>query len=154
MPFIPMPFNFDPQRLCDSWRTALLRKPAKSHNLRVLVCLTAAAALASAQITTPNPCKPIHPPVLTDPPDANQQMVMHEQQQKDGAGNYAAANMERKKQISDDSARLLKLATELKSEVDKTTKDTLSLGVIRKADEIEKLAHSVKEKMKLTVAGN
>ena len=42
------------------------------------------------------------------------------------------------------------MATDLKAEVDKTTKDTLSLSVIRKADEIEKLAHSVKEKMKLT----
>ena len=57
-----------------------------------------------------------------------------------------AANAERKKQINADSAKLLKLATELKAEVDKTNKDTLSLGVIRKADEIEKLAHSVKEK--------
>jgi hypothetical protein len=37
--------------------------------------------------------------------------------------------------------------------VDKTNKDMLSLNVIRKADEIEKLAHSVKEKMKLTVGG-
>jgi len=38
--------------------------------------------------------------------------------------------------------------------VDKTTKDTLSLAVIRKADEIERLAHGVKEKMKLTVGAN
>ena len=41
----------------------------------------------------------------------------------------------------------------LKAEVDKTNKDMLSLNVIRKADEIEKLAHNVKEKMKLTVGG-
>lgn len=64
--------------------------------------------------------------------------------------NLDAANIERRRQIADDSARLLKLATDLKVEVDKTTKDTLSLGVIRKADEIERLAHDVKEKMKLT----
>ena len=37
---------------------------------------------------------------------------------------------------------------ELKSQVDKSNKDTLSLDVVRKADEIEKLARSVKEKMK------
>jgi hypothetical protein len=66
--------------------------------------------------------------------------------------NGEAANVERRKQIADDSARLLKMATELKAEVDKTTKDTLSLSVIRKADEIEKLAHAVKEKMKLAPA--
>lgn len=67
---------------------------------------------------------------------------------------FEAANAERRKQIADDSARLLKLATDLKSEVDKTTKDTLSLSVIRKADEIEKLAHSVKDKMRLTPGTN
>jgi len=68
--------------------------------------------------------------------------------------NFDAANAERRKQIADDSAKLLKLATDLKAEVDKTSKDTLSLNVIRKADEIERLAHSVKEKMKLTVGTN
>jgi hypothetical protein len=68
--------------------------------------------------------------------------------------NYEAANAERKRQIADESAKLLKLATELKVEVDKTTKDTLSLNVIHKADEIEKLAHSVKETMKLSVRAN
>jgi len=71
-----------------------------------------------------------------------------------GGQNFEAANAERRKQISDDSARLLKLATDLKTEVDKTTKDTLSLSVIRKADEIEKLAHGVKEKMKLSAGPN
>jgi hypothetical protein len=36
----------------------------------------------------------------------------------------------------------------LKADVDKTNEHTMSLEVIRKADEIEKLAHSVKENMK------
>jgi len=60
----------------------------------------------------------------------------------------AEADSDRKKQISDESTRLLAMAIALKAEVDKTTKDTLSLSVIRKADEIEKLAKTVKEKMK------
>jgi hypothetical protein len=54
----------------------------------------------------------------------------------------------RKKEITEQSAELLNMAMALKAEVDKTTKDTLSLNVIRKADEIEKLAKVVKEKMK------
>jgi hypothetical protein len=99
-----------------------------------------------------NPDKSIHDPSLTTPPDANAQMEMHEQQARQR--DFTAANAERKKQIADDSAKLLKLATDLKSEVDKTTKDTLSLNVIRKAEEIEKLAHNVKEKMKLTVGAS
>jgi hypothetical protein len=45
---------------------------------------------------------------------------------------------------------LLALAIALKAEVDKTSKDTLSLTVIRKADEIEKLAHTVRETIKQT----
>jgi len=89
---------------------------------------------------------------FNQPPDANAIMKMHENQA--AKQNFEAANIERKKQIAEDSAKLLKLATELKTEVDKTTKDTLSLTVIRKADEIEKLAHGVKEKMKLTVGAS
>jgi hypothetical protein len=57
-------------------------------------------------------------------------------------------NSERQKKIVDDTSRLLNLANELKTEVDKSNENTMSLDVIRKADEIEKLAHSVKEKMK------
>jgi hypothetical protein len=97
----------------------------------------------------PNPDRSIHDPVLTTPPDANAQMQMRDQQAKQQS--FEAANIERKKQIVDDSTKLLKLATDLKAEVDKTDKDTLSLNVIRKAEEIEKLAHNVREKMKLTV---
>jgi hypothetical protein len=85
-------------------------------------------------------------------PDVNQQMVMREQQIK--KQNFEEVNAERKKLIADESALLLKLATDLKSEVDKTNQDTLSLNVIRKADTIEKLAHDVKEKMKLTVGAS
>jgi nitric oxide reductase activation protein len=81
------------------------------------------------------------------------------QPQQPASGQPAAQktedlNADRKKQIADESARLLKLATDLKVEVDKTTKDTLSLNVIRKADEIEKLAHTVKEQMRPAAGPN
>jgi hypothetical protein len=48
----------------------------------------------------------------------------------------------------EDTVKLLEMANELKAAVDKSNKDTLSLDVVRKADAIEKLAHSVKEGMK------
>ena len=57
-------------------------------------------------------------------------------------------NVERQKKLVSDTERLLSLATELKQQVDRTDKNTLSVDVIKKADEIEKLAHSVKERMK------
>ena len=92
------------------------------------------------------------PPELNRIPDSNQANEINDQQKK--KDNFEAANAERKKEIASDSAKLLKLATELKAEVDKTNKDTLNLKVVRKADEIEKLAHSVKEKMQLTVGAS
>lgn len=58
------------------------------------------------------------------------------------------ANQERQAELKRDSETLLKLATELKEYVDKTNEDTLSVNVVKKAEEIEKLAHSVKDKMK------
>jgi len=58
------------------------------------------------------------------------------------------ANQEREAQLKRDTERLFKLATELKDYVDKSNENTLSLNVVKKAEEIEKLAHSVKEKMK------
>jgi hypothetical protein len=57
-------------------------------------------------------------------------------------------NVDRQKRLVADTEKLLTLATDLKEQVDKSTKDTLSVDVIKKADEIEKLAHSVKERMK------
>lgn len=57
-------------------------------------------------------------------------------------------NMDRQKQIVADTQKLVTLANELNAAVEKSNKDTLSLDVIRKADEIEKLAKSVREKMK------
>jgi hypothetical protein len=73
---------------------------------------------------------------------------------QNGVQDSEAIDAEQKQQIADESAKLLKLAADLKAEVDKTTKDTLSINVIRKADEIEKLAHSVKENMKPTAGTN
>jgi hypothetical protein len=59
-----------------------------------------------------------------------------------------ALQKERFDNLKKDTDRLLKLATELKENVEKSSKDTLSLEVIRKTEEIEKLAKSVREKMK------
>lgn len=84
---------------------------------------------------TTDPTAPIPPP---DSPLSGQ---MEHDQAKMRA-------MDRQKQIVSDTDKLLALAIELKADVDKSNKDTLSLAVLKKADEIEKLAHSVKEKTK------
>lgn len=55
---------------------------------------------------------------------------------------------ERHKRLLADTARLVELSNELQSDVEKAPRDALSLDVVRKAAEIEKLAHDVKERMK------
>jgi len=57
-------------------------------------------------------------------------------------------NQQRQSELKRDADELYKLATELKNSVDKTNENVLSLDVIKKAEEIEKLAHSVRTKMK------
>jgi hypothetical protein len=59
-----------------------------------------------------------------------------------------ARNNDRQTRLVEDTDKLLVLATQLKEDVGKTNKDVLSVDVVKKADEIEKLAHSVKERMK------
>jgi hypothetical protein len=58
------------------------------------------------------------------------------------------ANQDRQANLKRDTEKLLKLSTELKEYVDKTNENMLSVEVVKKAEEIEKLAHSVKDKMK------
>jgi hypothetical protein len=56
-------------------------------------------------------------------------------------------NTLRQQRIVDDTAKLLELAQQLKVEVDKNTKSSLSVSA-KKAEEIERLAKGVKDKMR------
>ncbi len=58
---------------------------------------------------------------------------------------------QRRQQINNECTDLLKMATSLKAQVDKTTKDELSVAVVRQADQIEKLARTVKDEMQPVV---
>jgi hypothetical protein len=73
-------------------------------------------------------------------PDEGQRRLVREMAKK--------ANLERQAQIKTDTEKLLKLSQELKDYVDKSNENLLSLDVLKKAEEIEKLARSVKDKMK------
>lgn len=57
-------------------------------------------------------------------------------------------NTQRQQKIVADTARLLDLAKELNNAVSRSTKDTLSIAVVKKAEEIEKLAKTIKNKMR------
>jgi hypothetical protein len=54
----------------------------------------------------------------------------------------------RQAQLVADTAKLFQLAQELQAEVAKSGKNTLSISVMKKAAEVEKLARSLKERMR------
>ena len=93
-----------------------------------------------AQVPTPRPNS--RPEAGAPPLDDNeaQERLAHDLAKKQ--------NEQREAAIKNDTAKLLKLATELQAYVNKSNENVLSLDVIKKAEEIEKLAHSVKDKMK------
>jgi predicted ATP-dependent endonuclease of OLD family len=64
---------------------------------------------------------------------------------------FKEANKKRQQDIKNDTDKLFALATELKAAVDKTNENMLSLDVIKKAEQVEKLAKKVKENMKEVV---
>ncbi len=126
--------------------------------LRVLGAGVAAVALAGpgfgqtyGSVPPPqqyHPEKDTSVTAVNQRPDANRLMQMrgvHLQMQR-----FAAANMERRRQLLADSAKLLQMAAELNLAYQRAGEADLSLT--SKADLIEKLAHAVQEKMKLTVA--
>ena len=103
----------------------------------------------AAQSSTQSPLQaPIQIPRLGSTPGANSDDRENEQRAKLERDIAKKANHDRQAQLQRDTDNLLKLANELKQDVDKSNENTLSMDVVKKAEEIEKLAHSVKEKMK------
>jgi len=85
------------------------------------------------------------------PPEGTMGPIMSlgvRQQAENQIQQQAAVNAARHAQLTADTARMVALANELKAATEKTSKDTLSLDVVKKAEEIEKLAHQMKNKMK------
>jgi hypothetical protein len=104
----------------------------------LLALLTVSAFSCAAQVSNP----PSH---LGANGQANQPNQWEIEQRK---AMEKAANVQRQQEIKKDTEKLLELATELKQAVDKSNENTLSLDVVKKAEQIEKLAKDVKEKMK------
>jgi hypothetical protein len=92
------------------------------------------ASLAYPQADTPGPQNRRR---REDPMEIEQQKKM----EKDRNDN-------RQRELKRDTVKLLELATELKQYVDRTNESVLSIEVIRKTEEIEKLAKNIKNKMK------
>lgn len=111
-----------------------------------LTCLSLATQQASQPPQYIEKSYPV--PAGNQLPDSNAQMQMHQKQS--AKKNFDAANFERKRQIDNDTAELVRLAKELNSAVQKQNQGRLPTDLFRKAELIERLAHGVREKMKLT----
>jgi hypothetical protein len=98
-------------------------------------------AESAAQRSSPPP-SPVGNPPATTTSDGD------ESQRRIAANLVKKGNLARQAQLKIDTDKLLKLSQELKEYVDKSNENVLSLDVLKKAEEIEKLARSVKEKMK------
>lgn len=59
-----------------------------------------------------------------------------------------------RQQINNECADMMQMANDLKAEVDKTTKDVLSIAVVRKANDIEQLARRVRDQMRPEIGKN
>jgi hypothetical protein len=112
---------------------------------RLLLCILF-FCFSAVPVVAQNSPQPPQPPSSTkdfptpsDEDDARARLA-HDQEKKAAKERVAALKI--------DTDKLLKLSVELKSYVDKSDENVLSLDVIKKADEIEKLAKSVKDKMK------
>ena len=84
--------------------------------------------------------------VRNSPSTTNVPVVGDDQIQREQAA--AAAKM-RQEQILRDSEKLFQLTAELKDQIDKANGQILSVDAIKRAEQIEKLAHSLKGKLKL-----
>jgi hypothetical protein len=91
-----------------------------------------------------SPMPPAHDPQLGPQPGPTTLPGTRDQMKK----MQRELNVQRQKQLKEDTAKLLQLATELKDAVDKTNEHVLSLDVVKKADEIERLAKHVKTSMR------
>jgi hypothetical protein len=98
-------------------------------------------AVSAAQSQQPA-LPPLQPP-FGNPAEPNDPME-HQRLEK----MEKARNADRQKQLVQDTDKLLALAKELKEEVGKSNADTLSIDVVKKASEIEKLAKNVKDRMR------
>ncbi|MGH9602551.1 MAG: hypothetical protein ACRD24_09210 [Terriglobales bacterium] len=115
----------------------ILCGPAPSAGQQPGAAKTEPASEVSAAAPDPQGRRNPFPPEENDPIRKD----MEKRRQK-------ALNKERFTELKRDTDKLLELATELKTHVDKADENMLSLEVVKKTEQIEKLAKSVRDKMK------
>jgi hypothetical protein len=117
-----------------------------SRSLRI-ACVFFACALGAEGQTSPGQAPPPPANPATAASSASAPSDAKKATETPAPNQAVAATDPRQAQIIADSQKLLKLSQELKAEVAKSNKDTLSVTVIKKAEEVEKLAKTLKDEM-------
>lgn len=115
---------------------------AVEHTSEVIVRYKRIVPIAALLIAI---ASPLSAQVQVAPPSQSPQ---DEQVSKAEREQAKKRNENRQASLKRDTDKLYDLATELKRYVDQSNESILSVNVVRKAEEIEKLARSVKDKMK------
>jgi len=121
----------------------LRRTPVWGGIVAVLAALVLLPAIGAGLLPGQSQASPQPAPASPVPEAKNQASALTPPASQPGADQAAA---DPGQQIAQDAANLLKMANDLKTEVYKTRKDTLSVAVIRKAGQIEQLAHTLRTK--------
>ncbi|HMG85011.1 MAG TPA: hypothetical protein VK574_04680 [Terracidiphilus sp.] len=129
--------------------TKYLKKPRLIRWLLLPVVLASALALpvlsqSSAALASSTPSEP----KLQTDKAASQSSHPTSLDSKPEARPEASAEEVRQAQIEEDTKKLYQLSAELRTEVANTYKESLSLTVLKKAEEVEKLARDLKLLMK------
>ena len=104
--------------------------------MRIRICLVFALVLAIA-LPAQSPQPPPHPPEETDPVRLPNGKLQSDEILK---ADYQKS--------LDDARELAKLADELKADLEKSDRNVLSLSMLKKTEDIEKLAHRIRGRMK------
>lgn len=137
----------------------------KASRVRGLVCLALVttlpfvAAIPQQSIGNglpyPAPEPGLPPMNRTANPTADANRLMEDSMKlQDNLKRFEEMNLQRQKDMTSYTAKLLELARQLKTETDKGTPEPHSILEIRQAELIEKLAHSIQNKMKASVSTN
>jgi hypothetical protein len=136
---------------------------AKASWVRGLVCLAVVtfipfvAGFPQSQVGNglpyPSPTPGMAPMNRTANPTADANRLMEDSMKKqDNLKRFESMNVQRQKEMTSDTAKLVELAHQLKAETDKGTPAPLSILEVRQAEAIEKLAHSIQGKMKASIS--
>lgn len=106
-----------------------------------LILSSALYVLPGTAQSRTNPSLPPMQPVITNASESSPMQNLEREQN-------ARLFMQRQAQLRVDTAKLVALTAELKDQVDKTGINILSMDVVKKAQQIQKLAKSVQDKMK------